>query len=394
MHSRSDADAFPRLLILSAAVPETQLAGSLLLLRMLQGYPADRILAVGPKPHPKSELLPTTYRHLRPAPSSRFDLTRFAQLKRSVEALGWIGRIPMSRIEAAVGSFSPSVVVCVMERRDYADAAHRYCRIHNLPLVLIIHDRVESFDLVYAPFRRAQLARNAETYRFASARLCVSPEMEAHLAAVYGSPGSVLYPIRAESLKPRSIEASARLVAAPGLTIGYGGGLAYGYGQRIRELAPMLAGAGARIRIYSRDRFEDIPDAATYAGSFSPPELWARVQAECDVLWLPYAYDQHHRELYSTHFPSKLTEYLALGMPLLITGPSAATGVQWGVRHPSAALTLADESPEQLVAAVRRLRDDAAYRVALATGAGESDHAFEPAAIRRQFLDTLRAVAR
>ncbi len=104
--------------MLSAAVPETRLAGSLLLFRMLRDYPPDRMLAVGPVPQPQSELLSCEYRYLAPAASSRFDLTRFAQLKRSLESLGLVGRIPTARIEAAVGSFVPDVVLCVVERRD------------------------------------------------------------------------------------------------------------------------------------------------------------------------------------------------------------------------------------------------------------------------------------
>lgn len=395
MHSRNDAEAaaLPRLLILSSAVPETELAGSLVLFRMLQGYPPERLLSIGPKPHPRSELLPSEYRQLAPAQSARLNLTRLAQLKRSFEALGLVGRIPMSRIESTVGAFKPSVVLCVMERRDYADAAHRYCLKHNVPLVLIIHDRVESFDLVYPLFRKVQLARNADTYRFASARMCVSPEMEKHLADIYGVPGTVLYPIRSDRLRPRAAAASAQLASPPSLTIGYAGGLAYGYGHRIREVAPALAATGARIRVFSRQRFEDIPGVASYAGTFPPDEVWARMQRECDVVWLPYGHDAHHRQLYTTHFPSKLTEYVALGMPLLITGPSSATGVKWGLRYPKAALTLADESVEQVARAAQRLRDDADYRVALATEVRASGEEFEPAAIRTQFLDTLKAVA-
>jgi hypothetical protein len=99
--------------------------------------------------------------------------------------------------------------------------------------------------------------------------------------------------------------------------------------------------------------------------------------------------------LYETHFPSKLTEYLALGMPTLITGPAYATGVRWGLRHPHAAVTLADERPEQLLDALAALRDHAARRQQLASGAlsaGERD--FNPVHIRGRFLDTLRSASR
>jgi glycosyltransferase involved in cell wall biosynthesis len=379
--------------MLSGAVPETRLAGSMLLYRLLPDYPPDRLLAIGPRPHPQSDLLACEYRHLKPAASGRLDLTRLAQLKRSFEALGLVGRIPMTRIEAAVGAFTPDVVLCVMERRDYVDAAHRYCQAHSVPLVLVVHDRVESFDLVYRPFQRAQIRRNAATYRYASARLCVSPEMVAVLAEVYGAPGTVLYPIRSDRLRPRPPAASAELVSPPTLTIGYCGGLGYGYGQRIRETAAALARGGAHVRIYSRDAFADTT-GASYVGAFPADELWARVQRECDAVWLPYAYDDHHRQLDATHFPSKLTEYMALGMPVLISGPRHATGVKWGLAHAPAALTLANEGLPELEQAVRTLREDAGLRTTLARASREVDVDFEPAAIRQRFLDVLRSVAR
>jgi hypothetical protein len=388
----SAPDTFPRLLILSAAVPETWLAGSMMLYRMLQGYPSERILAVGPKPHPRSELLSCEYRYLAPTASGRFDLTRFAQLKRSLESLGLLGRIPMARIKAAVGEFVPDVVLCVVERRDYLDAAHRYALAEDLPLVLIVHDRLESFDVVYPPFRGAQLRRNGESYRFAKARLCVSPEMVAKLADTYRALGTVLYPIRSEELTPRATELSGRLMSPPALTIGYCGGLGYGYGQRIRETAPALAQAGAQIRIYSRDAL-DVP-GTTHRGSLPTSELWESVKRECDLVWLPYGHDAHHRLLYETHFPSKLTEYIALGMPVLISGPRQATGVKWGMAHPAAALTLADDTVEDLVRAVGRLREDAAFRTGLAAAAVGGGVEFEPATIRRLFLDVLRWAAR
>jgi hypothetical protein len=112
-------------------------------------------------------------------------------------------------------------------------------------------------------------------------------------------------------------------------------------------------------------------------------------------LWLPYSHNPDLRSLYETHFPSKLTEYLALGMPVAVTGPSYATGVRWGSRHPEGALTVADDTPE-------RIRD-AFYRAAPRRGAqttpgrgarAAGDQDFDPARIRTRFFDTLRSVTR
>jgi glycosyltransferase involved in cell wall biosynthesis len=385
--------ALPRVLVLSGAVPETRFAGSLLLYRLFKDYPADRLLAVGPKTHARSETLACRYEYLAPAASARFDLTRLAQLKRSFEAIGWAGRIPPARVDAAIGPFTPDVVVAVMERHDYMDAAYRLCVRRGLPLVLIVHDRLESFELVYAPFRGFQLDSNARIFRFASARLCVSPEMVASLTHVYGAPGTVMYPNRSDDLAPRSACDSAQLKAPPRLTVGYAGSLAYGYGERLRELMPALDTSVVSLRIYSHDTSAASIPGATLVGGFPSAELWRRVKAECDAVWLPYAHLDHYQPLYATHFPSKLTEYMALGMPVVITGPAHATGVKWGVAHPNATVTLPDADAGRIGDTFARLRDDASWRVQIAERAGGGDQDFDPRRIRAQFMDVLRNAA-
>jgi glycosyltransferase involved in cell wall biosynthesis len=383
-----------RVLILSAAVPQTWYAGSLLLYRLLQHHPGAQMKAVGPRPQPQSDVLSCEYSELVPQASSRLDLTRLAELKRSLSTILPVGRIADVRVERAVGSFQPDVVVTVMERFDYLEAAYRYCRRHDVPLALIVHDRLESFERVYPPFSGEQRRRIAAIYRAAAARFCVSPEMEQRLADEYGAPGPVLYPNRSDGLESRPIEDSRYLKCPPRLTIGYAGAMNYGYGERIAEVMPVLAAAGMRVRVYAREAPPALP-GVEYAGFEKTPELWRHVQQSCDAVWLPYSHNDALRSLYETHFPSKLTEYLALGMPVAITGPSYATGVRWGIRHPQGALTVADSTPERIGEAFTRLRDDAAMRMQLAAGAREAGDAdFDPARIRDIFFATLRDATR
>jgi glycosyltransferase involved in cell wall biosynthesis len=158
---------------------------------------------------------------------------------------------------------------------------------------------------------------------------------------------------------------------------------------------PALADHGIRLRIYSRDAIPDPIEGTEHLGGFpTTEELWARVKAECDAVWLPYADDAHFEPLYRTHFPSKLTEYMALGMPVLISGPPYATGVRWGIAHSSAALTVADESIGGLRHAAGRLRDDPSLRTSLARESRGGDRDFDPVAIRERFLGVLADVVK
>ncbi len=391
----------PRLLVLSHEVPQTVYAGGIVLHRLLRDYPPDRLLVMGPSPHPDAGRLACRYEAVAP-PLSRLHTTRLASLKRSLDAFGLLPNVSPAAVRRRLGGFAPQVVLSVMEER-LAAAAGRYAAAAGLPLVLVVHDRPELFEVVRPWARARQVRANAALYRSAAARLNVSPEMERHLHDLYGVGGDVMYPNRSETLTPRPPEASATLRDPPAFHVGYAGTQAYGYGSQLRRLAAALRGSPVRLRVYGHvDPATDplavgFPDVVDCRGRIpSADQLWATVQAECDAVVLPYAWSAADApvELYRTHFPSKLTEYLALGLPVIVMGPPFATGVAWARRNPDAALVLGDDDPAAWAAALTALRGDGPRRVALARGAvAAGDRDFDPAAIRRAFLDHLRRVA-
>jgi hypothetical protein len=62
-------------------------------------------------------------------------------------------------------------------------------------------------------------------------------------------------------------------------------------------------------------------------------------------------------------FPSKLADYTATGVPLLIYGPSYCSAVTWARENPGVAEVV--ESEPDLAAAIARLAGDPDHRVAL-----------------------------
>jgi glycosyltransferase involved in cell wall biosynthesis len=279
-----------------------------------------------------------------------------------------------------------------MQESPFYRAAARFCVRNRVPLVLIVHDLVDLFEpvLPWAINRRQQI--NTEILRSAAARFCISPVMVDHLRKEYGVDSTVLYPSRSEDLVPRRSAMSEALRNEGRLTIAYAGSLSYGYGEAVRNLLPALQSAGAVLRVYAPTAPADLGEHLEYAGySPAPMQTWERIKDECDAVLLPYAWPEHFRTLYETHFPSKLTEYLGLGMPLLISGPAYAAGVAWGLRHPRAAVTVSNPREEAMRAACVRLRDDAALRMSLATeGVHAGNEEFDPIGIRNQFLQRLR----
>jgi len=440
----------------------------------------SKLFVIGPRSHAGAELLDCPYRELQ-MPLARFDNTRFSVLKRSLAACR-LTPLPSHReIMRLLGEFQPRVLVCVMIDTPWMLTAERVARKLGIPLILIVHDINEEFEKVFPWARKALFERNRDVYRAASRRLCVSPELAEFLEQRYGVPGEVMYPNRSEELQPRAAELSLTLRAAadqgtkglrdergrrhedggqrsdaegknadsslvtslPGghlakprfsspasvtLTLGYAGSLAYGYGEALVDLIPVLREVGARILIstpWPPEKLKALLEAIDVV-EWMPHradinDMWRTMQEHADVMILPYSNPAGPNELlYRTHFPSKLTEYLALGMPVVVSGPGFATGLRYAqveklkngkaekLEHqsfqnfsmseflnfaPNGAVPCA--SREELVAVLRLLKEDGELRRELARRAVEAGKRdFDPVQIRQSFCSVLAEVAR
>lgn len=439
-------------------------AGGIVLHRLLSGYPADRLLVIGQPAHPSARLLGCTYRFLQ-TPLRRLEKTRFSCHKKSLAAMGLIPLPSRRTITRLIGNFRPDVILCVMTGTPWLLTAKRTAVDLGVPLVLIVHDINEEFETVFPWAKKALFEKNRLVYRAAARRLCVSPEMAKFLEQRYGVPGEVMYPNRSEELQPRalddslvlrasiqrheargergeaskmaadSIQSAARIDAGIGgverqasapLTLGYAGSLAYGYGEALVDLIPVLREVGARILISTPRPPEDLRALleATDVVEWMPHradiiEMWRTMQERADVMILPYSNPARgNKLLYRTHFPSKLTEYLALGMPVIVSGPEEATGVKWARGEGREARSERQEAAdferddfdilktapngavpcttrEELMACLQRLRNDGELRSELAKRAGEAGRRdFDPVEITKRFQQILTEVCR
>lgn len=380
----------PNLLIVSQVIPQSVNAGSIQLQRLLKDYPAARLSVCGLAPSPNAELLDCAY-HSFTLPLERLHFTRLSKLARSLRVYGALPGLSLNSIRRHLEDFQPDVVLTIMQEQPYFDLAYRFARAEGLPLALIIHDLPELFEKVYPWAEKRQLKKNAEIFAYASKRLCVSPEMREHLENVYGAKGDVLYPYHSEEIRPRPLT-EARNLKEPGtLTLGYLGSVAYGRGAQLLRMIPALREAGARLRIYSADRLEgEADDVVTNCGYTPDDEIWPRLKRECDALVLTHLWpeDARFQLFYQTSFPCKLTEYLALGLPVLMIGPEYVAPVRWGLRHNDAAMVVTEDDHAAWVSALKRLKESSALRERLseqAAVAGSRD--FAPRVIRANFVN-------
>ena len=392
----------PRVLMISDEGPQTGTAGGLLLHRLFEHHPPDRLRVLARYVPTLGEPLPGVgYRQLA-TPWSRFEGSRFHRAKRSLRAIGLVPVVRPKQIDRLLEGYSPDLVFCVMQHAAYYDAALRFARERRLPLVVAVHDVNEEFEPVYSWARPSLRRRDGAFYRHARFRLCISPEMEQACATWYGTAGTVLYPNRSLALRPRPFELAGTLRRPEVLTIGFAGNLNYGYGEGLLQMLPALRAAKARLVVYGRPPggtaapLSLATDCCEFRGFVpSAAEAWQGIQRDCDAVWLPYpnppgALDR----LYRHHFPSKLPEYLALGLPVIVTGPSAATGMRWAARNPDAVATDPAEKVPSMASLLLRLTTDPAWRRQLAERgwqAGERD--FDPRRIIAEFHALLAIAA-
>lgn len=391
----------PRLLLLSDEGPQMSTAGGILLHRLLQDYPSERLRVIERQSQPSKTHLPCRYDSLK-TPWRCFEQSRFHRWKRSLRAFGLVPPVPLRSVKALLDGYEPEVVLCVMQHAAYYDCAWNFARSRGLPLVVIVHDVNEQFEPVFPWALASARRRDGAFYRYATRRLCVSPEMEELCATRYGVRGDVLYPNRSQELHPRPFTDACKLKRSGALTVGFVGNLNYGYGLELLRLLPALRTANTRLVVFSNPpggkvaALVEARDVCDFRGFAPAMEAWRVIQSECDAVILPYPNPAGEMEmLYRHHFPSKLPEYLALGMPVIVTGPHYATGVKWSLNHSAAMVTCTSPEPAELARILLALRQQPALRLTLAEGAFQAGMVdFDPHKIKLSFLDHLQSAVR
>jgi len=231
--------------------------------------------------------------------------------------------------------------------------------------------------------------------------MCVSPFMRADYLTKYGCDAEVLYPARAKGCPDFVTVPSGVKHDEARLTIAFAGTInSEGYIRALRLLSQSLSRISGRLLLFgpiSQDDAKrhglDDPHVAL-GGLLSPADLLGRLRSEADVLFVPMSFAQSERSNMEMAFPSKLADYTATGLPLLIYGPSYCSAVRWANDNPGVAEVVAVEDQGLLSAALRRL-ESANTRVTLGQRAIEVGRAcFSHDAAQRTFHDALRSGCR
>lgn len=350
---------WPNLLYFGDVPVQHTYHGSALLYRLFERVPADRLVVVESHLFPSVErfrLPGVRYRRLRIG-SPRLLNSRF----HSVYSHWLMQRAPRraASVLSASHGFRPEGVVTVAHGYAWVTAAV-VARSLRIPLHLILHD---DWPRIVSTGLRPQVdAVLASTYRQAASRLCVSPGMEENYRHRYGVPGTVLLPGRRHSAPvfdgpPDHLRhRSARPVFAFAGTIN-----SPGYAALLRRIAAALARRGGEMHIFGPLTAANAAasglsgPAIVLRGLLTPEALLDQLRRDINVVVVPMSFAEADRPNMELSFPSKLTDYTAAGVPMLICGPAYCSAVRWATGNPDVAEVVTSDDEHAIDMAVGRL---------------------------------------
>jgi hypothetical protein len=381
----------PRVLYIGDVPVESSVAGAMLLYRLLLHYPADRLVVVqsedsriihGPR-------LPGVRYETYHQPWDWSTYTRFNRVGGSIRYFA-AKRRATEVVELAAG-FDAQVVLTVAHGYTWITAA-AFARRQRLPLHLIVHDHVPDTVNVPAAIGRQVWRTFKAAYVEAASRWCISPNM-AEAYGVLGKPANVLFPIRS-SILPAYDSPPQRLKSrsAP-LVFGYLGSIGSGaYAGMLAKLAQVIEPSGGRLVLYAGPnppRSLTVHHNVDSRGFVPQAQVLSVLRDNVDVLVLPMSFDPLDRRNVEFSFPTKVTDYTAACLPILVWGPSYSSIVRWAEANPGTADIVLDESITAIDGAAKRMSDpEWRWRLAL-TAASVGTAFFSHDILAPRFLDSI-----
>jgi glycosyltransferase involved in cell wall biosynthesis len=374
---------FPRIVYVGDVPVEASYHGSALLHRLLSDYPSDKltIIETATQSQPQRRLPNINYIS-RPVSKQRWLNTRFHPY-----VAAWF---TYRAQKMSLNGFDCEGVLTVAHGFGWLTAAE-IANKRGVPLHLIIHDDWPRVAAVPPRFRNWLDDRFANVYRQAQSRLCVSPAMSRFYEERYGAPAAVIYPSRAADCADFS-EPPARLADRDKqFTLVFAGTInSRGYVQALTALQKALEPVDGRLLIYGPLTGDaGLSHRNTQiCGLLSPTELLMRLREEADALFVPMSFDANDRANMEMAFPSKLADYTATGVPLLIYGPSYCSAVAWAHENPRVAEVV--ENEPDLANAIARLANNPDHRLSLGQRALDTGRRyFSHARVQQRFHQSL-----
>jgi glycosyltransferase involved in cell wall biosynthesis len=175
-----------------------------------------------------------------------------------------------------------------------------------------------------------------------------------------------------------SIPASTTWPAVPGPTrIIYTGSVYTAHEAAFRNLAQALRIATPgefEAHIFTPTENRDWADNGLNSSLVFHPALGQcevrRIQADADILFLPFGFNTPYQKIINTSAPGKLAEYLASGRPILAHSPNDSF-LAWYLRTHDCGWVVDDDDPVRLLATMREIARSPTLRQSRSARASE-----------------------
>lgn len=360
----------PRLLYAADVPVEASSSGALLLYRLLESYPNEKLcIAEGLwGSNPDRRLPNVPYRKFAVA-WVRLLTSRLCSFYSPIVLAS--ARHRWRRLSHYAAEHRAEAVLTVGHQYSYLTAA-ALCRRAGLPLYVILHDDPWFHLFSHSAFKPLFDHEFRKCMETATHCFCVSPNMRDAVANRHGVRASVLYPCWGQRQRPARLRREGGMPFA----IAYAGNLfTAGYCELVQQLARACISLGYRLILLTNLTEE----AKTRLGlahqqveirPMVPPERLPQVLREsADAVFVPMSFSRSDQTLVSLGFPSKLSDSTSFGLPMLIWGPEYCSAIRWARENPGTAEAICEKDAASLEEALKRLARDKAYRRRLASAA-------------------------
>jgi glycosyltransferase involved in cell wall biosynthesis len=375
---RGTATRAPRLLYVCEFPPSNRHGGAILVKRLFDKHPADRLVVItskrGMKASQTADLCEC--RHIA---LPFFGRSRYLGIRALVQGLG-LALVALRSIIEIKHKRIDALITIVAGRYYLAAALAAWAT--ATPHITIVNDSFVSGTASPSIFLRKTLRYlTREILRSAAHIYAVSPEMQRLIFRECGVESEVQLP--SAIAQPRHTDGQSQIAREVGPVILFAGNAGYEVRDCLDLLADLIATGqlreyglpeaklhlctaltDAEMRTRGWDRYGIV------SRGWVPQSELPKVLSSADILLLPYSFLESSRAAVETAFPSKTADYLAAGKPILVFGPRYSSLVRYASEQGFAEIV--DEfSPTALARSMQKIVSSPTYRERLAARALE-----------------------
>lgn len=305
----------PKILFIGAVTFEETTGSSLFFYRLFRNYPPRKLVVIGGEKYENPIF-----------PKARIPQVKYHILGDEIQHPNELPAYYLKVIDIAK-SFNPDLILSLTMGFQW-EIAFKVASFFKIPLDLILHDMLETHvDFRFFPNFNAKFE---QVFKYARNRFCISPTMEKIYYQRFGIASEVLFPIGKELRKDFKQQYKAKKKP---IKVVYFGNIWRNTPtvSTLITLAHLIHKKGIELIVFSNESiafFQEhgLKTTNVVANLFwKHDELLAWCKENASIFCLPMPFEAKFKAVVQHSFPSKITDYTSLGLPVLVHAPKWAS---------------------------------------------------------------------